>query len=242
MPLFSCAKCQCVENTASANYWQSDKAAALCSECDPEIGQWHGLFPKKSAVGYLIDQNGFLWAPELVAAGQLPPNYRIVGEVLAHGPDSAPAPDIITKVRQQGLSDCGVACLAMIKGCSYDAAKRTFDAVGLSVQRGRKAAYATTFTELTDALAAAGIAAQRRRFIDWGRITGKCIIKTNVDASRNWHWVVAYRAPEGIVLLDPAVELPCFESPPLDVFYVPLSKYSPAGCYLQIEQPTAMSG
>lgn len=144
-------------------------------------------------------------------------------------------PDHVAKVRQQGLNDCGVACLAMVKGCSYEAAKGTFDAVGLSIRRGRKAAYASNFTDLISALAAAGVAAQRRRFIDWGRITGKCIIKTNVDASRNWHWVVAYRTRNGIVLQDPAVELPCFESPPLDVFYVPLHKYSPAGCYLQIE-------
>lgn len=91
MPLFSCTQCQCVDNTAATNYWQAGKGAALCSECDPEIGQWHGRFPKKSAVGYLIDQAGFLWTREQVAAGQLPPSYRIVGEVVAHSADTAPS-------------------------------------------------------------------------------------------------------------------------------------------------------
>ena len=48
MPLFKCSKCGCVENTACYNYWMRvHKKEPLCSECDPEIGKWHGHFPKR---------------------------------------------------------------------------------------------------------------------------------------------------------------------------------------------------
>jgi len=61
MPLFKCEKCGCVENTALSNYWTRDfttddpvigqpspmKNPALCSECDPQIGRWHGEFPRR---------------------------------------------------------------------------------------------------------------------------------------------------------------------------------------------------
>ena len=55
MSLYLCVECGCVENTALANYWgrlykappfETD-GRALCSECDPAIGKWHGEFEKK---------------------------------------------------------------------------------------------------------------------------------------------------------------------------------------------------
>lgn len=57
MPLFKCETCGCVENTALSNYWTRNidwaqqgvtlSNPALCSECDPAIGRWHGWFPKR---------------------------------------------------------------------------------------------------------------------------------------------------------------------------------------------------
>lgn len=139
------------------------------------------------------------------------------------------------KIRQQGLSDCGVACLAMVLGIPYEEAKDTFDAAGLSVRRGSKAAWSSNFKDLMLALSLKGANGQRKKFVDWGLLHGTAIIKTNVDPKGNWHWVVAYRDTEhGVVLLDPAIDLPCFEKPPLDVFYMPLSKYSPSGCYIEL--------
>ena len=61
MSLFACQNCICVENTATSNYWMRGNAQALCSECDPEIGAWHGKFPKRSAVGMLVGRDGFLY-------------------------------------------------------------------------------------------------------------------------------------------------------------------------------------
>jgi hypothetical protein len=84
MPLFACTQCGCVENTACCNYWSRttmDKLPALCSECDPDIGKWHGRFEKRSAAGMLIDQSGHLWSQAAVEDGGLPSHYRIVGKV-----------------------------------------------------------------------------------------------------------------------------------------------------------------
>ena len=83
MPLFRCEACGCVENTACCNYWmrKNDGETILCSECDPDIGEWHGRFEKRSAVGLLIDQSGHLWSKESVEAGQLPSSYTIIDEV-----------------------------------------------------------------------------------------------------------------------------------------------------------------
>lgn len=79
MPLFICAKCGCIENTATSSYWtfkmdseslryhpslEAYKGKVLCSECGMvnyhkgengeiisivEPGKWHGKFPKEQA-------------------------------------------------------------------------------------------------------------------------------------------------------------------------------------------------
>jgi uncharacterized CHY-type Zn-finger protein len=55
MPLYECTRCHAVENTALTNFWmetQFHKKPALCSACDPEIGEWHGQFPKLTVEEY----------------------------------------------------------------------------------------------------------------------------------------------------------------------------------------------
>lgn len=86
MPLFCCRRCNCVENTALADYW-APNSRKLCSEC--ETGEWHGRFPKRPALGYLIDQSGGLWSHESVEHGDLPEHYRIVGQVGVEWPRSS---------------------------------------------------------------------------------------------------------------------------------------------------------
>jgi hypothetical protein len=57
MPLYACSKCQTVDNTALSRYWQTEMEAhkagikhePLCSSCDPQIGKWHGRFPRERA-------------------------------------------------------------------------------------------------------------------------------------------------------------------------------------------------
>jgi hypothetical protein len=100
MGLFACEKCGCVENTARGFFWMRDdpiwpdayRGKKLCSECGPkerpggektDWGQWHGYFPKRSAAGMKVDQDGYLWSTEIVESGTLPVHVRIVVEVCA---------------------------------------------------------------------------------------------------------------------------------------------------------------
>jgi hypothetical protein len=49
MPLFECSKCHVVDNTALGNFWyivMAEGKPALCAQCDPEIGAWHGKFDR----------------------------------------------------------------------------------------------------------------------------------------------------------------------------------------------------
>ena len=76
MSLYHCEVCGCIENTATSNYWQTcgkgkEHLPKLCSECDPEIGKWHGRFPKESADGMLLGNDGFLYSKEHDESGQL---------------------------------------------------------------------------------------------------------------------------------------------------------------------------
>lgn len=68
MSLFRCERCGCVENTAVCHYWtRKEGEPALCTECDPEIGKWHGRFPKRPADDLVDDGKGFLISPEEAA-------------------------------------------------------------------------------------------------------------------------------------------------------------------------------
>jgi hypothetical protein len=61
-PLFSCSRCNCVEDTALCHYWSARlrQNSAVCSACDPTIGRWHGEFPRQSDQGWISDRSGFL--------------------------------------------------------------------------------------------------------------------------------------------------------------------------------------
>lgn len=51
MSIFVCSQCGVLENTALCLFWvkrkNDDTYEALCSQCDPEIGQWHGIFERQ---------------------------------------------------------------------------------------------------------------------------------------------------------------------------------------------------
>lgn len=72
MPLYMCRKCGSVDNTATGGYWAQQMNAhdaqrqhePLCSACDPAVGSWHNLFPRRRAEGYVQDKNGYLYLPE----------------------------------------------------------------------------------------------------------------------------------------------------------------------------------
>ena len=56
-----------------------DNKPALCSECDPEMGRWHGAFKRRSAAGMFVDDSGQLWSN----LESVPKHYKILGTVSA---------------------------------------------------------------------------------------------------------------------------------------------------------------
>lgn len=73
MPIFVCSQCLCMENTAVSEYFfqvtRKPPQEPLCSECNPRIGQWHGRFEKKSAVGFIEASDHFLYGPAAFEPG-----------------------------------------------------------------------------------------------------------------------------------------------------------------------------
>lgn len=72
MPLFKCAECGSLENTALGDYWYRtghEKKPPRCSECAE--GKWHGRFDKitPEAGGYIEGNDGFLYKPDEIAPG-----------------------------------------------------------------------------------------------------------------------------------------------------------------------------
>lgn len=54
MSLFVCQSCRTIENTALSHFWLRDlegDGRALCSACDPDIGEWHDRFPRQTYDG-----------------------------------------------------------------------------------------------------------------------------------------------------------------------------------------------
>jgi len=49
MSLFQCSKCGCAEDTVLCHYWSARlrDTAPICSVCDPNVGKWHGEFPRE---------------------------------------------------------------------------------------------------------------------------------------------------------------------------------------------------
>jgi hypothetical protein len=73
MSIYQCEACGYIDNTALTHYWQRSGTGLppLCSACDPEIGKWHGAFPKESADGMLLGNDGFLYDAESEKDGRL---------------------------------------------------------------------------------------------------------------------------------------------------------------------------
>jgi hypothetical protein len=68
MPLFKCSKCGVIENTATTSYWfdvHCEGKPALCSECHPDIGVWHGEFKRTlvSDTDLVVGSDGLLHQP-----------------------------------------------------------------------------------------------------------------------------------------------------------------------------------
>lgn len=62
MSLFACEECNVVENTALCGWVERPGGGRhmLCSQCNPDIGKWHGIFGREDAAeaGYELEGDG----------------------------------------------------------------------------------------------------------------------------------------------------------------------------------------
>lgn len=105
----------------------------------------------------------------------------------------------IRRVRQRFRSDCGVACVAMVAGVSY---QQAFNAFGFS---DRRKAFYTGHSHLVEALECLGCEVRRQWFRSWQEVPGFAILPVNHRCNRkNFHWV----AYDGKAVCDPNPKRP----------------------------------
>lgn len=163
-------------------------------------------------------------------------NLKMKSVSLETNHPSQKAPLLPVKIRQQGRSDCGVACLAMAAGLSYAEAREVFVSVGLADKR-QKRPFSSNFQDLRRALAACGKASTIKHFAGWGRVFESSILKVFVKKGVGWHWVYAGRDPQlGLFVLDPATDWPALEVQTGGVSCSLLDVYQPSGSYIEVGQ------
>lgn len=151
----------------------------------------------------------------------------------------------IKKLIQLDEYGCGVACLAMVLGITYEQARQRFISIGLGIRRGCRPAFSTSSGEMRMAVASSGLIIDARRWKGWSSFSGLGILKVRDDwrgAKGKWHWVVSFRHPEfGIAIFDPHQAAPSFLTMPLDVECIDFSIYEPKGEWIQVEQKITLA-
>lgn len=100
--------------------------------------------------------------------------------------------------RSKSYSDCGVACVAMLAGCSYHEARK---ALGFADDAD---VFYTRHNDIFNALGKLGCAVKRRKFTSWRKISERAIVAVNHNQDGYWHWV----AFDGSAILDPLPSRP----------------------------------
>lgn len=103
--------------------------------------------------------------------------------------------------RQFENGDCGVACVAMVTGNSYEEVEQAFHENGIV----RDGEYFSFHKDLICVLEKMGYVVKKRRFSSWKEVITPSIVKINVRSGNYWHWVVL---AEQRVLLDPKPDSP----------------------------------
>lgn len=102
---------------------------------------------------------------------------------------------------------CGLACVAMIGGTTYAAAKKIIQ------ERRPRTSLVTSYIDIVWALQRLGFecAATKRAFPGWRRLNGRAIVAINRPSHgkqkhATWHWVVFDEVDGHRYVLDPEVE------------------------------------
>lgn len=109
--------------------------------------------------------------------------------------------EIMQRVQQCSIEqgDCGIACVAMLAGCSYDEAR-----IALEFAEDDDEFY-TWHDDLLKALKTLGCEVTFNKFLSWRKIEGRAIVAVNHTKDGNyWHWVVF----DGEAILDPKPSRP----------------------------------
>lgn len=107
----------------------------------------------------------------------------------------------MVRVQQKSVkhADCGVACVAMLAGCSYDEALEVLEFADDSSE------FYTWHIDIFRALGKLGCPVKKRKFVSWRKIEGCAIVAVNhTRDGRYWHWVVF----DGEAILDPKPSRP----------------------------------
>lgn len=101
------------------------------------------------------------------------------------------------QVKQRYETDCGVACVAMLAGCSY---RKAFKVLGFADNQRK---FYTRHHHLISSLEKLGCVVKRKRFHSWRKICGRAIVPINHKQNGDWHWVAfdrdAILDPNGMV-------------------------------------------
>lgn len=145
----------------------------------------------------------------------------------------------VPKVDQVEVYGCGVACLSMVAGLEYSAARKIFVNAGMARRRGGKAPLSTNMSDLCTTLTMAGLANAPRKWNDWSNFRGLGIIKVRLrlpGAGKGWHWAVAFAHDAyEFVIFDPHFPMPALRRMPLDVECCQFDLFDVVGKWIQVE-------
>lgn len=97
--------------------------------------------------------------------------------------------------------DCGIACVAMVAGVTYEEALTAFKALP---GRNEASNYYTSHREVEQMLAHFNLRTSRMKFDSWRALSAHSIVKVNPGKSgRRWHWVVFDAGRAEAVIHDP---------------------------------------
>lgn len=97
------------------------------------------------------------------------------------------------RIRQEHRTGCGIACVAMLSGCTYS--KVMHMAIKVLRWEESQRSFYTSSADLLTLLGAMGIKAEKGRAIrKWASIPDTAIVGINHNKNSNtWHWVVFHR-------------------------------------------------
>lgn len=145
----------------------------------------------------------------------------------------------VQKSVQTDRYGCGVACLAMVTGWTYQRAREHFVSQGLGKRR-YTTALLYEFGRDEDGGGHGRTSDSDSPVAGWADLHGLAIVKLRdirPGERERWHWAVAFRHPEfEIAVFDPHREWPGFIQPPMDTLCTIFEAFQPKGEWLQVEQ------